>query len=184
LSYYNDTCLLHKFTSPLLFSFFLLYLKWWQMFLFSFESQLPTLFFFHMSLKSSCKSCASLSPTTFCLYEQVDKLKVLSESLASSTSKAEKRILDHRYEVNLKYYLCSQNGCALILLKLVDSLLSISLHTKLLHKFCWGGWTSPFSHKLLSSRYSCSSYDDIFGKHSHLGSLKICCLLGAWEVLW
>jgi hypothetical protein len=89
-------CLLHKFTSPLLFSFFLLYLKWWQMFLFSFESQLPTLSFFHISLKSSCKSCASLSPTTFCLYEQVDKLKVLSESLASSTSKAEKRILDHR----------------------------------------------------------------------------------------
>jgi len=105
------------------------------MFLFSFESQLPTLSFFHISLKSSCKSCASLSPTTFCLYEQVDKLKVLSESLASSTSKAEKRILDHRYEVNLKYYLCSQNGGALILLKLVDSLLSISLHTKLLHKF-------------------------------------------------
>jgi hypothetical protein len=28
---------------------------------------------------------------------QVDKLKILSESLANSTSKAEKRMLDHRY---------------------------------------------------------------------------------------
>lgn len=32
---------------------------------------------------------------------QVDKLKVLSESLASSASKAEKRISDNRFEASL-----------------------------------------------------------------------------------
>jgi hypothetical protein len=32
-----------------------------------------------------------------CIILQVDKLKILSESLANSTSKAEKRMLDHRY---------------------------------------------------------------------------------------
>lgn len=41
-----------------------------------------------------------LSPLLSFVYEQVDKLKVLSESLASSAAKAEKRISEHRYKSN------------------------------------------------------------------------------------
>lgn len=37
--------------------------------------------------------------SSFQTVEQIDKLKVLSESLVSSTSKAEKRISDHRYVI-------------------------------------------------------------------------------------
>jgi hypothetical protein len=33
-----------------------------------------------------------------CFKLQVEKLQILSESLANSTSQAEKRILDHRFE--------------------------------------------------------------------------------------
>ena len=49
-----------------------------------------------------------LSPLLSCFYGQVDKLKVLSESLSSSAAKAEKRISDHRYKSNyfLKLYEC------------------------------------------------------------------------------
>lgn len=37
---------------------------------------------------------------------QVDKLKILSESLVNSSSKAETRILDHRYRMLFQDWLC------------------------------------------------------------------------------
>ncbi|KAG6758419.1 hypothetical protein POTOM_038766 [Populus tomentosa] len=58
---------------------------------------------YHISLKKFFLKAVPAVTNNCLLYEQVDKLKVLSESLASSTSKGEKRITDHRYKVNLKY---------------------------------------------------------------------------------
>lgn len=49
---------------------------------------------------SSLRSCrVEITKSSFQTIEQIDKLKVLSESLVSSTSKAEKRISDHRYVI-------------------------------------------------------------------------------------
>lgn len=49
---------------------------------------------------SSLRSCGvEITKSSFQTIEQIDKLKVLSESLVSSTSKAEKRISDHRYVI-------------------------------------------------------------------------------------
>jgi hypothetical protein len=55
------------------------------------------------------------SPLLSCFYGQVDKLKVLSESLSSSAAKAEKRISDHRYKSNyfLKHFRLNECYCTL-----------------------------------------------------------------------
>lgn len=72
----------------------------WFLFVY-FECTYSFLFFL------TCINQKMLSIKSYChhnylsyFYEQVDKLKVLSESLACSAAKAEKRISDHRYKSN------------------------------------------------------------------------------------
>lgn len=66
----------------------------------------------HCFFQSRLSDFTTISGT----YEQVDKLKVLSESLASSMTKAEKRISDHRQEISLvlhvPFLICSLTSFA------------------------------------------------------------------------